>query len=787
MSTTTLGTPLADQAIRSINFFNGRLLTGGDLQREQQARQLADRRVGAATGPGVAWGLEVSALAGSPAGRVKVEAGLGVNVSGAVLNLATSTTLRLVAPPAQATATVVSGFGPCKALDSQTYAAGSGLFLLTLAPVTVAEGKAPVLALDPVNTRCSTDVHVDALQFRLLRVNETAAAPGGAAAVARLRNEMAYTCFAPEALAAAHARPGTGSLAALAPALRVAGLTDCDLPLALVYLRGDTVEFIDRWAVRRRLAAGGASDAWAAWLGERVTALGEARMAQFQEHIVDTPALLAGPAADSLSWLPPAGFLPGSTAWRNFLGARAPARETRVAPADVPAVLNAALRADAADLRLAAGGPAYRVYRISGSAGPLLFVRDGRNLLHAEQVWLDSARAGLPEIYDVQTAIDSLQAAIALLQAGTCLHRVLRPGMDLHAVLRSLPAGKDVTLCFEPGLYTVSTPLLLQRLGSVQVHGAGARLVNEAGECALLIDSCTSARVQGLFVQGKRAGEGKQTLGVGLLGALTLLDTPEAGVHEVQAVCAGGTTLAAAAMLLAVRKASLANLPAARWQVADCKLAVGQDQQGLLCVNASVLHVQRNHIAAADSKGRLQRGIVVGGRQAGSVHIEGNVVRDVVRGIAVGVSESAPQAAPALRADRVHVERNRVQVHLLGVQKGGRFGIFIGNAGSVLATGNHVTARSADAARLHLHGMRLTGFFGPQVVVRDNFFEETYKGIFFRPLERPSSFVWAFQCNVAMRAASVVLDVPFDLRALVIDEHNKKVVGVPPLPGPPTP
>ena len=32
----TLGTPLLDDAIRNINFFNGRLLTGRDLQREQE-------------------------------------------------------------------------------------------------------------------------------------------------------------------------------------------------------------------------------------------------------------------------------------------------------------------------------------------------------------------------------------------------------------------------------------------------------------------------------------------------------------------------------------------------------------------------------------------------------------------------------------------------------------------------------------------------------------------------------------------------------------------------------
>ena len=778
MSTTTLGTPLADEAIRDINFFNGRLLTGGDLQREQQARRLADRRVGAASGPGIAWGLEVERAAGSAPGRVTVRAGLGVSTSGEVLHLATDPVLHLVAPPAQASTSVVSGFGPCGNLPGASFLAGGGVFMLTLAPITLAEGKAPVLALDAVNTRCATDAYVQALQFRLLRINGFGLVGTDATAVARLRNDLAYAFFAAAAQAGAHAAPGSALAVDLLAKTLADGLSACDVPLAVLALQDEAVLFIDTWAVRRRIAAGPASKPWAVWLGERAWALGEAQMAQFQAHVDDTPAVLAGAAAASLNWLPPAGFLPGNAAWRNFLGERAPAQEVPLAASDVPAVLASAMRADAVDLRLAAAGPAYRVHRIGGGAGPLLFSRDGRNLLHAEQAWLDSARAGLPGIHDVQAAIDTLRA-------GTCLHRVLRPDMDLQAVTQALPAERDVTLCFEPGVYTLKSALQLRRLGSVQVHGAGARLVNEEGECALLIDGCAAARVQGLSFEGKRVGPGKGAFGVGLLGALTVLDTPEASVQDVQATCAAGATLGAAALVLAVRTASLGTVAPARWRVADCKFAVGQGQQGLLCVNADLLHVQRNHIAAANAKGNLQRGIVVAGRQAGTVHIEGNVVRDVVRGIAVGVSEVADQDAQPLRADRVQVDRNRVEVQLQGVTGGGRYGIFIGNAGSVLATGNHITVRGGDVLKLEPHAMRLAGSFGPQIVVRDNFFEDPFKGIVFQPLRPPLFFVWAFQCNVALRAASVVLEVPDALKGLVVDEHNKGVTeSAPPPPRP---
>ena len=46
--------------IRSVNFFNGRLLTGEDLSREQDANELARLRLGRAVGSGVAYGLEVA-------------------------------------------------------------------------------------------------------------------------------------------------------------------------------------------------------------------------------------------------------------------------------------------------------------------------------------------------------------------------------------------------------------------------------------------------------------------------------------------------------------------------------------------------------------------------------------------------------------------------------------------------------------------------------------------------------------------------------------------------------
>src|SRR3954471_7916589 len=83
--------PLLDGGIRSVNFFNGRLLSGRDLSREQSARREADARLGRAIGDGVAYGLEVArdvTLDKAAAPVLRIKAGLAVNRSGQTLRLA---------------------------------------------------------------------------------------------------------------------------------------------------------------------------------------------------------------------------------------------------------------------------------------------------------------------------------------------------------------------------------------------------------------------------------------------------------------------------------------------------------------------------------------------------------------------------------------------------------------------------------------------------------------------------------------------------------------------------
>jgi hypothetical protein len=87
MKSTELLKPILEGGVRSINFFNGRLLTGEDLTREQAAGREWIGRLGELIGPGVAAGLTVSPTSDLKKPAVIVDPGLAVNALGQTLRL----------------------------------------------------------------------------------------------------------------------------------------------------------------------------------------------------------------------------------------------------------------------------------------------------------------------------------------------------------------------------------------------------------------------------------------------------------------------------------------------------------------------------------------------------------------------------------------------------------------------------------------------------------------------------------------------------------------------------
>ncbi len=309
--------PLTSGGIRSVNFFNGRLLAAGDLTREQTARRSSDWRLGLALGDGVAFGLDASldpTLSAPSAPVLRIASGLAINRAGQAIQL---TADAWVALTRQFNATAASCvFTNCLPLTGGTYVAGAGVYILTIAPAETSEGRAQTNGLDPGNVACNTDATVEAVQFRLLAVNPALYAgldPGAA----NFRNTLAYRCYGDRI------QPGwLASLIDPAPvnpslvdAMRQVSLTDYDVPLALLFLTGAAdIQFIDQWAARRPLVRPDDEGPYASLASDLRPAVGRAMFLQFQSHI-DTLATPGGDlgsvtALGNFRYLPPAGVIP---------------------------------------------------------------------------------------------------------------------------------------------------------------------------------------------------------------------------------------------------------------------------------------------------------------------------------------------------------------------------------------------------------------------------------------------------------------------------------------------
>ncbi len=307
--------PFTDGGIRTVNFFNGRLLTGKDFSREQDARREADKRLGLALGEGVAFGLEVEyddQLSQSNLPVVNIKAGLAFNREGLALRLKNSVNVALAR--SFEVGSVDCLFKNCAVLGGGTYVAGAGVYVLTIAPAESSEGRAASNGLDPGNVRCNTDTTVEAVQFRLLQVKPALYADLNVAAPS-FRNQLAYRCFGAgvqadwfENLLGATLRQDD-----LLETLRKNILSPLEVPLGLLFFTGSAdLQFIDLWAVRRPLTRN--SGVFASLVDDRRLIVGQAMFQQFQSQIAwlmfKSGGLATVTAQSHFRYLPPVGILP---------------------------------------------------------------------------------------------------------------------------------------------------------------------------------------------------------------------------------------------------------------------------------------------------------------------------------------------------------------------------------------------------------------------------------------------------------------------------------------------
>jgi hypothetical protein len=315
--------------IRSTNFFNGRLLSGEDMTTEQAAILERACRLGQAVGSGVAWGLEVqmktTSINGSPPTSASpvltVSAGLAINRCGQPVKLTNAVDVTLVRQSAAAGVTTrAKTFDTCRPPTTGGRLTGDGVYLFTVAPAQAQEGRAPVNGLSADSTRCNSQHLVEGTQFNLIRISDPYVTSDdfAPANLPYLRNRIAYRCFGAAPVAATLQDPFSTYLQeyGVVDGLRSSGtLSPAEVPLALLHWTSSNgIEFVDLWAVRRRITRASTPSGFFPFLPDRRTTETEAMFLQFQQQVSDILAnetnWTAIRATDRFEFLPPVGLLP---------------------------------------------------------------------------------------------------------------------------------------------------------------------------------------------------------------------------------------------------------------------------------------------------------------------------------------------------------------------------------------------------------------------------------------------------------------------------------------------
>lgn len=336
--------PILEQGIQNSYFFNGRLLTASDLQTDQAANRLQHRQLGQGLGAGIISGFDVSLAdsgASGTAPMVSVSGGLAVNRAGQAVTLPLGQIQVMLARQLPAPPTDAGLFANCAPPRSDIGPVAEGAYVLAACPVSGFREKAPLRSFSDGSVEsCDNRYAVEGVEFRLVELRVDAL-PGigqtttstidnlmtssDPASLSLLRNLLAHLCFGTEQAAGFLQDPlirveghspyvRYGAL----DALRDSGdLTDCDVPIALLYWTNRGVQFVDMWSVRRRPFAPPTSTAWPLPIGDRRRAEAEAMFLQFEEHIqalvqsgLSASTLASLQASDYFRYLPAAGILP---------------------------------------------------------------------------------------------------------------------------------------------------------------------------------------------------------------------------------------------------------------------------------------------------------------------------------------------------------------------------------------------------------------------------------------------------------------------------------------------
>ena len=511
-----------DGGRRFVNFFEGRILTGRDLRDEQSAARQGRNALGRGIGAGVIHGFEVTDATPSGIGAVptvRVAAGLAINRDGQTLDLKAERTVRLAVLDPDSPNQDAGAFDLCADQPSTSDApTAEGFHLLTVAPATGYQEEAPKSGLEDAGSAggCGRRYVTLGLRFRLVRFDPALIAGGGLGAeIAALSSATSTTARSRLRSLVAHLGLGTGErgdfpddpfsrdasgasdllnwgLEATLGTGDDAKLETCEIPLAVLRLRGGQFSFIDMSSVRRAPYTPAISRHWPLIGSFERHETDMATVFQFQEHLrwllQDEGVAPTLTATEYFSHLPPVGFLPFPSA-ANFLPDAPPPID--LDPRRLIPLTEEALAYPAVELT-SSPPPGFVIYRTSASPDWVVFVSDvvpSEELQAAAQSDLEARIQALEDLLDapgtvqgrvfLQFAPGALPVSNATVTAtptgGSPAEAIsTTAGIDARFAL-TLPAGDYTLSASQPdgGALIVSAAITVERAATLEIDLVG--------------------------------------------------------------------------------------------------------------------------------------------------------------------------------------------------------------------------------------------------------------------------------------------------------------------------
>lgn len=145
------------------------------------------------------------------------------------------------------------------------------------------------------------------------------------------------------------------------------------------------------------------------------------------------------------------------------------------------------------------------------------------------------------------------------------------------------------------------------------------------------------------------------------------------------------------------------------------------------------------------------QGIVIGGSIATDINILNNRIQGVMQGIHIGISHRGVIPSTHDTAQVVRIMNNNINVLLPSYGTRERHGIFVGNCNSLIIQDNYTSVqRTPITESLNIDGIRVHGFAGKMIIIRQNHILKYTYGIHFWPVNNVSGTTqWIITDNMA--------------------------------------